>query len=226
MTVTGKTVAENLAELARRRSTAGDPRDDRTRCTRPAGWRSCAARSRRTVRWSRRPASTPTVFEGTARVFDTEQPAMDAVTNGDLKAGDVVVIRYEGPRGGPGHARDARGDRRDQGRRPGQGRAAADRRPVLRWDDRAVHRSCRAGGDRRRPDRVRPRRRPDPPRRRRPARSTCWSTTRSSSGARAAGPRRRRATRPACSASTRGWSARPRKAPSAAEPCRSRGSVS
>jgi dihydroxy-acid dehydratase len=42
------------------------------------------------------------VFEGTARVFDTEQPAMDAVTSGDLKAGDVVVIRYEGPRGGPG----------------------------------------------------------------------------------------------------------------------------
>jgi dihydroxy-acid dehydratase len=42
------------------------------------------------------------VFEGTARVFDTEQPAMDAVTRGELKPGDVVVIRYEGPRGGPG----------------------------------------------------------------------------------------------------------------------------
>ena len=43
-----------------------------------------------------------TVFEGTARVFDTEEPAMRAVTEGTLKAGDVVVIRYEGPRGGPG----------------------------------------------------------------------------------------------------------------------------
>ncbi|MGY1824170.1 dihydroxy-acid dehydratase [Geodermatophilus sp. SYSU D00079] len=42
------------------------------------------------------------VFEGTARVFDGEQGAMDAVTDGTLKAGDVVVIRYEGPRGGPG----------------------------------------------------------------------------------------------------------------------------
>jgi dihydroxy-acid dehydratase len=42
------------------------------------------------------------VFEGTARVFDTEEPAMHAVTDGTLKAGDVVVIRYEGPRGGPG----------------------------------------------------------------------------------------------------------------------------
>jgi dihydroxy-acid dehydratase len=43
-----------------------------------------------------------TVFEGTARVFETEQPAMDAVTRGELQPGDVVVIRYEGPRGGPG----------------------------------------------------------------------------------------------------------------------------
>ncbi|MGY1681248.1 dihydroxy-acid dehydratase [Geodermatophilus sp. SYSU D01176] len=42
------------------------------------------------------------VFEGTARVFDGEQGAMDAVTEGTLQAGDVVVIRYEGPRGGPG----------------------------------------------------------------------------------------------------------------------------
>src|SRR5699024_5429340 len=42
------------------------------------------------------------VFEGTARVFDQEKPAMDAVLNGELKKGDVVVIRYEGPKGGPG----------------------------------------------------------------------------------------------------------------------------
>ncbi|MDE9366341.1 dihydroxy-acid dehydratase [Luteipulveratus sp. YIM 133132] len=42
------------------------------------------------------------VFEGTARVFDGERAAMDAVSDGSLKAGDVVVIRYEGPKGGPG----------------------------------------------------------------------------------------------------------------------------
>jgi dihydroxy-acid dehydratase len=42
------------------------------------------------------------VFDGTARVFDREQAAMDAVADGSLKAGDVVVIRWEGPRGGPG----------------------------------------------------------------------------------------------------------------------------
>jgi dihydroxy-acid dehydratase len=42
------------------------------------------------------------VFEGTARVFDGEQGAMDAVTEGTLQPGDAVVIRYEGPKGGPG----------------------------------------------------------------------------------------------------------------------------
>ncbi len=39
---------------------------------------------------------------GPARVFDCEEDAMKAVTNRNIKAGDVVVIRYEGPRGGPG----------------------------------------------------------------------------------------------------------------------------
>jgi dihydroxy-acid dehydratase len=39
---------------------------------------------------------------GPARVFDCEEDAMAAVTRRDIKAGDVVVIRYEGPRGGPG----------------------------------------------------------------------------------------------------------------------------
>ncbi|HEV7146639.1 MAG TPA: dihydroxy-acid dehydratase [Pedococcus sp.] len=42
------------------------------------------------------------VFTGTARVFDGERAAMDAVNDGSLTAGDVVVIRYEGPKGGPG----------------------------------------------------------------------------------------------------------------------------
>ena len=41
-------------------------------------------------------------FEGTARVFDGEDTAMDAVLGGRINAGDVVVIRYEGPKGGPG----------------------------------------------------------------------------------------------------------------------------
>ena len=43
-----------------------------------------------------------TSFEGPARVFEREQAAMDALENGTIQAGDVVVIRYEGPKGGPG----------------------------------------------------------------------------------------------------------------------------
>ena len=42
------------------------------------------------------------VHEGPARVFDSEEEAQTAINAGKIKAGDVVVIRYEGPRGGPG----------------------------------------------------------------------------------------------------------------------------
>jgi dihydroxy-acid dehydratase len=42
------------------------------------------------------------VFEGTARVFERERAALDALEDGTITAGDVVVIRYEGPKGGPG----------------------------------------------------------------------------------------------------------------------------
>jgi dihydroxy-acid dehydratase len=41
-------------------------------------------------------------FTGPAKVFEREAAAMEALTKGDIKAGDVVVIRYEGPKGGPG----------------------------------------------------------------------------------------------------------------------------
>lgn len=42
------------------------------------------------------------VFEGPARVFDSEEAAVDAIIGKQIKDGDVVVIRYEGPKGGPG----------------------------------------------------------------------------------------------------------------------------
>lgn len=42
------------------------------------------------------------IFEGPARVFERERAAMDALTDGEISAGDVIVIRYEGPKGGPG----------------------------------------------------------------------------------------------------------------------------
>lgn len=42
------------------------------------------------------------VHEGPARVFDSEEEAIEAINSGKIKAGDVIVIRYEGPKGGPG----------------------------------------------------------------------------------------------------------------------------
>ncbi len=42
------------------------------------------------------------VFTGTAKVFDAEEQALQAILNGNIVKGDVIVIRYEGPKGGPG----------------------------------------------------------------------------------------------------------------------------
>jgi dihydroxy-acid dehydratase len=102
LTVTGRTVADNLAEVA--------PPDPDGKVI-----RALSAPLHRTggltiLRGSLAPDGAvvksagfdKAVFEGTARVFDTERPAMDAVTEGRLQPGDVVIIRYEGPRGGPG----------------------------------------------------------------------------------------------------------------------------
>jgi dihydroxy-acid dehydratase len=102
MTVTGRTVAENLADI--------NPPDPDGKILRalndpihPTGGltvlKGTLAPDGAVVKSAGFDAD---VFEGTARVFDQEQPAMDAVLNGELKKGDVVVIRYEGPKGGPG----------------------------------------------------------------------------------------------------------------------------
>ena len=42
------------------------------------------------------------VFSGTAKVYDAEEQALQAILNGDIIKGDVIVVRYEGPKGGPG----------------------------------------------------------------------------------------------------------------------------
>jgi dihydroxy-acid dehydratase len=102
LTVTGRTVADNLAELA--------PPDPDGKVLRALSQPLHATGGITILHGSLAPEGAvvktagieTTTFEGTARVFDTEQPAMDAVTTGQLSAGDVVVIRYEGPRGGPG----------------------------------------------------------------------------------------------------------------------------
>jgi dihydroxy-acid dehydratase len=102
LTVTGKTVAENLAALdipapdGSVIRAMSEPLHATGGITILHGSLAPEGAVVKTAGFDR------TTFEGRARVFDTEAPAMDAVTRGDLAPGDVVVIRYEGPRGGPG----------------------------------------------------------------------------------------------------------------------------
>lgn len=102
LTVTGRTMAENLAEIS-----PPDPDgvilrllDDPIHAT---GGITILQGSLAPEGAVVKSAGFDTdVFEGTARVFDRERAAMDALEDGTIVAGDVVVIRYEGPKGGPG----------------------------------------------------------------------------------------------------------------------------
>jgi dihydroxy-acid dehydratase len=102
LTVTGRTVADNLAALA-------PPRPD-GKVLRPLDNPMHPTGGLTILRGSLAPDGAvvktagfdQAVFEGVARVFDGEQGAMDAVTSGTLQPDDVIVIRYEGPQGGPG----------------------------------------------------------------------------------------------------------------------------
>ena len=102
LTVTGRTVAENLAGI-RPPDPDGHVVRAMTEPLHPTGGltilKGSLAPEGAVVKTA---GFDETVFEGTARVFDGERAAMDAVEAGLLQAGDVVVIRYEGPKGGPG----------------------------------------------------------------------------------------------------------------------------
>ena len=102
LTVTGKTMAENLADIA--------PPDADGEILRAISKPLSLGGGITILNGSLAPDGAVTktagigvdVFEGPARVFEREQQAMDALTDGRIQAGDVVVIRYEGPKGGPG----------------------------------------------------------------------------------------------------------------------------
>ena len=101
MTVTGKTMAENLADFktepdGRVIHPVSSPRS-------PTGGLVILRGNMAPDGAVMKVAGTGHLtHEGPARVFDGERAAFDAVTGGELKAGDVAVIRYEGPKGGPG----------------------------------------------------------------------------------------------------------------------------
>ncbi len=102
LTVTGRTMAENLAEIA--------PPDPDGKILRALDDPIHRTGGITILHGSLAPEGAVVksagfdtdVFEGTARVFDRERAAMDALEDGTIQAGDVVVIRYEGPKGGPG----------------------------------------------------------------------------------------------------------------------------
>jgi dihydroxy-acid dehydratase len=102
MTVTGKTMAENLAELN------PDPLDGEVLRTLDNPIHATGGIT--ILQGSMAPEGAvvksagfdANVFEGPARVFERERAALDALTEGSIEAGSVVVIRYEGPKGGPG----------------------------------------------------------------------------------------------------------------------------
>ena len=102
LTVTGRTVAENLDRLAPPKLD-GDVIHELSNPLHPTGGltilRGSLAPEGAVVKSA---GFDSAEFDGRARVFDGEQGAMDAVEAGSLQPNDVVVIRYEGPRGGPG----------------------------------------------------------------------------------------------------------------------------
>lgn len=102
LTVTGKTMAENLSEIA-----PPDPDGEILRATsRPMSVGGGITILKGSLAPDGAVCKTAGIgieeFEGPARVFEREQAAMDALEDGTIQAGDVVVIRYEGPKGGPG----------------------------------------------------------------------------------------------------------------------------
>jgi dihydroxy-acid dehydratase len=102
LTVTGRTLAENLEQIAPPRPDGSVIRAMSSPIHKTGGLtilHGTLAPEGAVVKTAGFDAD---VFDGTARVFDREQAAMDEVAAGTLKAGDIVVIRYEGPRGGPG----------------------------------------------------------------------------------------------------------------------------
>ena len=102
LTVTGRTLAENLAALNIPGPDGSVVRPMESPLDATGGISilgGSLAPEGAVVKTAGVPVDT---FEGVARVFEREQAAMAALEDGTIQAGDVIVIRYEGPRGGPG----------------------------------------------------------------------------------------------------------------------------
>lgn len=102
ITVTGKTVGENIAGCVNRNPEVIRPIDNPY--SEIGGIAVLKGNLAPDTAVVKRSAVVPEMMthEGPARVFDCEEDAIDAIKGGKIVAGDVVVIRYEGPKGGPG----------------------------------------------------------------------------------------------------------------------------
>ena len=102
MTVTGRTVGENIKDCVNRNPEVIRPVENPYSQT--GGIAILKGNLAPDSAVVKRSAVAPEMLkhEGTARVFDCEEDAIDAIKSGRIVAGDVVVIRYEGPKGGPG----------------------------------------------------------------------------------------------------------------------------
>ena len=102
MTVTGKTIGENIANAVNKNPEVIRPMDNPYSKTGGlAVLKGNLAPDGSVVKRSA-VVDEMMVHEGPARVFECEEDAIDAIKGGKIVAGDVVVIRYEGPKGGPG----------------------------------------------------------------------------------------------------------------------------
>lgn len=102
LTVTGKTVAENLEDLKPKKLDGAVLRTLDNPIHATGGLTVLHGSMAPEGAIVKSAGFDAEVFEGTARVFEREQHAMDALAANELQKGDVVVIRYEGPKGGPG----------------------------------------------------------------------------------------------------------------------------
>ena len=141
MTVTSKTLGENLEDVVNR-----DPET-----IRPIDHPFSADGGIAVLKGNlapegcvvKRSAVAPEMMahQGPARVFDSEEDAIAAIYAGKIVAGDVVVIRYEGPKGGPGMREMLKPHLRHRGHGPGLQRGAD-----YRWALFRRHPGCRLSG--------------------------------------------------------------------------------
>ena len=101
MTVTGKTLAENVAAMPviDDQPIIGQPENPRSPTGGLAILRGNLAPDGAVIKVA---GHQEKVYQGPARVFNQEEPAFNAIQEGAINPGDIVIIRYEGPKGGPG----------------------------------------------------------------------------------------------------------------------------